>query len=72
MFERLGAFVYDRRHFTLFAALGFLALAAVLLLRGGHLGAARIAGLEADRAIELADSVTGRREETTFAIVFHS
>jgi RND superfamily putative drug exporter len=72
MFERLGAFVHARKWLVLALALGFLALATVLLARGGNLGAARIAGLEADRAVELADAVTGRQEETTFLVVFRS
>ena len=72
MFERLGAFIYKHRYLTLVAAIVYLALAGLLLARGGRLGAARIAGLEADRATELADRVTGRREETTFVVVFRS
>jgi RND superfamily putative drug exporter len=72
VFERLGAFIYDHRRLTLFVAIAYLVFAAALLVRGGHLGAARIAGLEADQATELADTVTGRREETTFAVVFRS
>jgi putative drug exporter of the RND superfamily len=72
MFERLGAFIYANKYLTLVAAIVNLVLASALLVRGGHLGAARIAGLEADRAVVLADGVTGRREETTFAVVFRS
>jgi len=72
MFERLGAFVYARKWLVLLLSIGFLALAGVLLARGGSLGAARIAGLEADRAVELADAIAGRREETTFVAVFRS
>lgn len=72
MLERLGAFIYDHRRLTIVIAILYLVFAAALLVRGGHLGAARIAGLEADRATELADTVTGRREETTFAVAFRS
>ena len=72
MFERLGAFIHEHRYATLFAAIAYLVLAGALLVRGGRLGAARIAGLEADRATELVDRVTGRREETTFVVVLRS
>ena len=72
MFERLGALIHARKYVTLFVAIGFLLFASLLLVRGGHLGAARIEGLEADHAVSLADAVTGRREETTFALVFRS
>lgn len=72
MFARLGAFVHDHRHLTLAFAVVYLVLAAALLARGGHLGAARIEGLEAERATQLEDAVTGRREEATFAVVFRS
>lgn len=72
MFERLGAFVYARKYLTLASSLVLLIIAGLLLLRGGQLGAATIVGLEADHAARLTDGITGRREETTLAVVFRS
>lgn len=72
MFAALGSFVFRHKWSTLVASAVCLAIAVVLLLRGGRLGGATIAGLEGDEAQAVADSISGRPEQTTFIVAFRS
>ena len=72
MYATLGAFIHRRPWLTLVCSALFLALSVLLLMRGGRLGGAAITGVEADRAQGVADAISGRREETTIAVLFQS
>jgi uncharacterized membrane protein YdfJ with MMPL/SSD domain len=72
MYASLGAFIYRRPWLTLVASAVFLVASVLLLLRGGRLAGAGIAGVEADRAQSVVDAIAGRTEETTIAVVFES
>jgi RND superfamily putative drug exporter len=72
MYASLGSFIHKRPWLTVLASAVFLAASVLLLLRGGRLGGASIAGLEADRAQAVVDAITGRREEATVLVVFRS
>jgi putative drug exporter of the RND superfamily len=70
LFESLGTTIFRRRRAVLVVSGLFLALAIVLLVRGGPLSSGAIRGLEAERAQRIVDEMQGRRSETTFAVVF--
>ena len=70
MFERFGAFVEARKIWVLVVCTVVLLLGVAGLVDGGRLTAATIAGLESDQATRLVDSVTGRPEDTSLAVVF--
>ena len=57
---------------TLLASAIFLGLSVLLLVRGGRLAGASVNGLEANRAQSVVDAITGRRDETSIAILFES
>ena len=71
MFEALGAFVFRFRWGVLVASAVFLTAAVTLLVHGGELTSGTIHGLEAERAEQIVDHVTGRPAETTFVALFH-
>jgi uncharacterized membrane protein YdfJ with MMPL/SSD domain len=70
--ESLGVLIFRHRFATLGVTGLVLLLAIASLVRGGPLTGGRIEGLEADEAQALVDSVSGRRSETTFVVVFRS
>jgi putative drug exporter of the RND superfamily len=72
MYASLGSFIHRRPWLTLLASTVFLVASLLLVLRGGRLGGASIAGLEADRAQGVVDAITDRRDDTTIAVVFES
>ncbi len=72
MLESFGALIYRRRFRTLALSALVLALAIVSLVRGGPLTGGSIEGLEANRAQELVDRVSGRPADTTFLVVFEA
>lgn len=72
MYASLGSFIHRRPLLVLLASGLFLVASLLLLLRGGRLAGASIAGLEADRAQGVVDAITGRRDDTTVVVVFES
>jgi RND superfamily putative drug exporter len=72
MFEALGAIVFRFRWTVLAASGTFLALAVVVLVRGGSLTSGVIHGLESERAQDLIDAMTGRPADTTFVVLLHT
>ena len=72
MFTPLAQLIHRRPWAVLIGSVIFLAVALVLLVRGGDLGASRIGGLEADAAQVELDAIAGRPEETTVVVVFRS
>jgi RND superfamily putative drug exporter len=72
MYASLGSFIHRRPWLTLLASALLLAVSVLLVLRGGRLAGASIAGLEADRAQGVVDAITGRPDDTSIAIVFES
>jgi RND superfamily putative drug exporter len=70
--EALGAFVFRFRWAVLVASAAFLAVAALLLLRGGALTTGDIHGIESESAEQRIDSITGRPTATTVVAVFHA
>ena len=72
MYAFLGGFIHRRPWLTLAASIVFLVASLLVLVRGGRLAGAGIAGLESDRAQSVVDAIAGRTEETTIAVVFES
>ena len=72
MYASLGGFIHRRPWLTLAASAVFLVASLLVLVRGGRLAGAGIAGLEADRAQAVVDAIAGRTEETSIAVVFES
>ncbi len=72
MFEALGAFVYRFRWLVLAGSAAFLAASLAVLLRGGVLTTGDITGLESQAAQARVDAITGRPQDTTVVVVFHS
>lgn len=72
MYASLGSFIHRRPWSTLLASALFLAISMTVLVRGGRLAGASMAGLEADRAQSTVDAITGRHDETTILLVFQS
>src|ERR1700693_647368 len=70
MFEGLGEIVFRFRWVVLIASAAFLALAGVLLSRGGDLTTGDIHGLESESAQWQVDAVTGRPADTTVVVMF--
>lgn len=71
-YVRLASWVHRRAWTTLVVSIVFLAGCLAILVRGGPLAGATMEGLEATHAQEAVDAITGRREETTIAVVFRS
>src|SRR5262249_44475900 len=57
---------------VLLASAAFLVLAVAVLFRGGSLTSGMIHGLEAEKAQQIIDSVTGHPADTTFVVVLHA
>jgi RND superfamily putative drug exporter len=72
MLEGLGAVVFRFRWAVLLASAAFLVLAVAVLFRGGSLTSGTIHGLEAERAQQIIDRVTGHPADTTFVVVLHA
>lgn len=72
MYASIGAFIHRRPWLTLTASAGFLVLSILLLARGGRLGGAGINGVESDRAQQVLDEISGRRQDSTIAVIFRS
>ena len=72
MYASLGGFIHRRPWLTLAASAVFLVASLLVLVRGGRLAGAGIAGVESDRAQSVVDAIAGRTEETTIAVVFES
>ena len=70
MFEALGAIIFRFRWVVLIASAAFLAIAGVVLSRGGDLTTGDIHGLEAESAQWQVDAVTGRPADTTVVVMF--
>jgi RND superfamily putative drug exporter len=70
MFEALGAVVLRHRWAVLVASAAFLAVAVLMLSRGGNLTTGDIHGLEAELAQWQVDGATGRPADTTVVVVF--
>ncbi len=72
MLEGLGAIVFRFRWLVLVSSAAFLALAVAVLIHGGSLTSGMIHGLEAEKAQQIVDSVTGRPADTTFVVILHA
>src|SRR5262245_22533832 len=70
MLARLGGLVYQHPKQTLLAAGVVLSLSVSVPLRGGHLVAGKISGLEAERADQRAAEVVGASSDNTVIAVF--
>jgi len=70
MLAALGAFVWRHPRKVLIATSAFLAAALAVVIHGGRLTAGEIEGLEAGRAEQLVEQVTGASMDTTAIVVF--
>jgi RND superfamily putative drug exporter len=70
MLQRLGGFIYGHPKQTVVATGLFVVLSVVVLLRGGHLAAGDIEGLEAEVADEHAATVLGATTDNTVVAIF--
>jgi uncharacterized membrane protein YdfJ with MMPL/SSD domain len=72
MLEGLGAVAFRFRWMVLVSSAAFLAVAVIVLIRGGSLTSGMIHGLESEKAQQIVDAVTGRPADTTFVVVLHA
>ena len=72
MFHAMGMFIYRHRVATVVVAGLFLLGSLALLLRERPLASAVVHGLESEKADRLVETVSGRRPDTTFAVLFQS
>ncbi len=72
MFHAMGMFIYRHRVATVVVAGLFLLGSLALLLRERPLASAVVHGLESEKADRLVEAVSGRRPDTTFAVLFQS
>src|SRR5262245_6337320 len=70
MLAKLGSAIYEHPKRTLIATGLFLVLSVVFLLRGGHLAAGRIKGLESEVANERAMQVADAPGDTPVVAIF--
>src|SRR4051794_28394071 len=72
MLEALARWIYRHKWATLIITGVLLVGSVIVLVRGGHLTAGTIRGLEADRAESVVGEVLGQSPDATFVAIFQA